>query len=92
MNKIVIVGGSRGIGKEIINQLVQDNMIINLSRNKPELTHTNLTHHNIDILSSDLPDLEDVSSVIYCPSHIQELFTTNSFSWNIYSFNICSSG
>jgi len=70
MNKIVIVGGSRGIGKEIINQLVQDNMIINLSRNKPELTHTNLTHHNIDILSSDLPDLEDVSSVIYCPGSI----------------------
>ena len=70
MNKIVIVGGSRGIGKEIINQLVQDNMIINLSRNKPELTHTNLTHHNIDILSSDLPDLEGVSSVIYCPGSI----------------------
>ena len=70
MNKIVIVGGSRGIGKEIINQLVQDNMIINLSRNKPKLTHTNLTHHNIDILSSDLPDLEDVSSVIYCPGSI----------------------
>ena len=70
MNKIVIVGGSRGIGKEIINELVNDNMIINLSRNKPELTHTNLTHYNIDILSSDLPDLEDVSSVIYCPGSI----------------------
>ena len=70
MNKIVIVGGSRGIGKEIINQLVDDNMIINLSRNKPELTHTNLTHYNIDILSSDLPDLEGVSSVIYCPGSI----------------------
>ena len=70
MNKIVIVGGSRGIGKEIINELVNDNMIINLSRNKPELTHTNLTHYNTDILSSDLPDLEDVSSVIYCPGSI----------------------
>jgi NAD(P)-dependent dehydrogenase (short-subunit alcohol dehydrogenase family) len=70
MNKIVIVGGSRGIGKEIINELINGNMIINLSRNKPELTHTNLTHYNIDILSSDLPDLEDVSSVIYCPGSI----------------------
>ena len=70
MNKIIIVGGSRGIGKEIINELVNDNMIINLSRNKPELTHTNLTHHNIDILNSDLPDLEDVSSLIYCPGSI----------------------
>lgn len=70
MNKIIIVGGSRGIGKEIINELVDDNMIINLSRNKPELTHTNLTHHNIDILNGDLPELEDVSSLIYCPGSI----------------------
>ena len=70
MNKIIIVGGSRGIGKQIINELVDDNIIINLSRNKPELTHTNLTHHNIDILNSDLPDLEDVSSLIYCPGSI----------------------
>lgn len=70
MNKIIIVGGSRGIGKEIINELVDDNLIINLSRNKPELTHTNLTHHNIDILTGDLPELEDVSSLIYCPGSI----------------------
>ena len=70
MNKIIIVGGSRGIGKEIINDLVDDNLIINLSRNKPELTHTNLTHYNVDVLSSDLPYLEDVSSVIYCPGSI----------------------
>ena len=70
MNKVIIVGGSRGIGKEIINELVNDNMIINLSRNKPELTHTNLTHHNVDILTDDLPELEDVSSLIYCPGSI----------------------
>ena len=70
MNKIIIVGRSRGIGKEIINALVDDNIIINLSRNKPELTHTNLTHFNVDVLNSDLPDLEDVTSVIYCPGSI----------------------
>ena len=70
MNKIIIVGGSRGIGKEIINDLVDDNIIINLSRNKPELTHTNLTHYNVDVLNSDLPDLEDVTSIIYCPGSI----------------------
>ena len=70
MNKIIIVGGSRGIGKEIINDLVNDNIIINLSRNKPELTHTNLTHYNVDVLNSDLPDFEDVTSIIYCPGRI----------------------
>ena len=70
MNKIIIVGGSRGIGKEIINDLVDDNIIINLSRNKPELTHTNLTHYNVDVLNSDLPDFEEVASIIYCPGSI----------------------
>jgi NAD(P)-dependent dehydrogenase (short-subunit alcohol dehydrogenase family) len=70
MIKIIIVGGSRGIGKEIINDLVEDNIIINLSRNEPELIHTNLTHYNVDVLSSDLPDLDDVTSIIYCPGSI----------------------
>ena len=43
MNKILVIGGSRGIGKEVINELINDNLIINFSRNKPELSHANLT-------------------------------------------------
>ena len=70
MKKILIIGGSRGIGQQIINELIKDNLIINFSRNNPELNHDNLTHHTIDILTSDLPDIEDVSTVIYCPGSI----------------------
>lgn len=70
MNKILVIGGSRGIGKEIINELINDNLIINFSRNKPELSHANLTHHTIDILSSELPELEDISTIVYCPGSI----------------------
>lgn len=70
MNKILVIGGSRGIGKEIINELINDNLIINFSRNKPELSHANLTHHAIDILSSELPELEDISTIVYCPGSI----------------------
>ena len=70
MNKILVIGGSRGIGKEIINELINDNLIINFSRNKPESSHANLTHHTIDILSSELPELEDISTIVYCPGSI----------------------
>jgi len=70
MKKILVIGGSRGIGQQIINELIEDNLIINFSRNNPELNHDNLTHHTIDILTSDLPDIEDVSTVIYCPGSI----------------------
>ena len=70
MKKILVIGGSRGIGQQIINELIKDNLIINFSRNNPELNHENLTHHTIDILTSDLPDIEDVSTVIYCPGSI----------------------
>jgi 3-oxoacyl-[acyl-carrier protein] reductase len=70
MKKIIIIGGSRGIGKQIINELVNDNIIINLSRNKPELSHANLIHHTINILNDDLPEVDDVSTLIYCPGSI----------------------
>jgi len=70
MKKILVIGGSRGIGQQIINELIKDNLIINFSRNNPELNHDNLTHHTIDILTSDLPYIEDVSTVIYCPGII----------------------
>ena len=70
MKKILVIGGSRGIGQQIINELIKDNLIINFSRNNPELNHDNLTHHTIDILTSDLPDIEDVFTVIYCPGSI----------------------
>ena len=70
MKKILVIGGSRGIGQQIINELIKDNLIINFSRNNPELNHDNLTHHTIDVLTSDLPDIEDVSTVIYCPGSI----------------------
>jgi 3-oxoacyl-[acyl-carrier protein] reductase len=70
MKKILVIGGSRGIGQQIINELIEDNLIINFSRNSPELNHVNLTHHTIDILTSDLPEIEDVSTLIYCPGSI----------------------
>lgn len=70
MKTIVIVGGSKGIGREILNTLVANNTIINLSRTAPEVAHSNLTHFDCDILTDELPDLENVDSLVYCPGSI----------------------
>ena len=70
MRKIVIVGGSKGIGEAIVASLVNDNIVVNISRSAPLQPHANLTHYNCDILTDELPDLEEVDTLIYCPGSI----------------------
>ncbi|APZ44866.1 oxidoreductase [Polaribacter reichenbachii] len=70
MNKILIIGGSKGIGNSIINALVNENKIINISRTAPLQPHSNLTHHPCDILIDDLPNIEEIDKLIYCPGSI----------------------
>jgi len=70
MKTIVIIGGSKGIGKAISNALLDQNSVINISRSQPEFSHRNLTHYNCDILTDELPDLEKVDTLIYCPGSI----------------------
>lgn len=70
MKNIVIVGGSKGIGQAIVNSLVQNNKIINISRSAPSLSHTNLTHISCDILNDEIPEIEAVDTLIYCPGSI----------------------
>ena len=70
MKTIVIIGGSKGIGKAISNTLLDENRVINISRSQPEFSHLNLTHYKCDILTDELPDLEKVDTLIYCPGSI----------------------
>tara|TARA_R110001632_G_scaffold39718_8_gene99362 strand:+ start:4382 stop:5065 length:684 start_codon:yes stop_codon:yes gene_type:complete len=70
MRKILIVGGSRGIGNAILTKLVEENQIINISRVPPNIKHTNLTHYTCDVLVDTLPDLEVIDSIVYCPGSI----------------------
>jgi 3-oxoacyl-[acyl-carrier protein] reductase len=70
MRKIVIVGGSKGIGQAIVSSLVDENIVINISRSAPLQPHANLTHYNCDILTDDLPEIEAVDTLIYCPGSI----------------------
>jgi len=70
MRTIVIVGGSKGIGNAILNILVDTHKIINISRTSPELSHPNLVHYTCDILKDDLPKIESLDGLVYCPGSI----------------------
>jgi len=70
MKNIIVIGGSKGIGKETINILLKENKVFNISRTKPKVEHPNLTHYGCDILNDELPELEHVDSLLYCPGSI----------------------
>lgn len=71
MKSIIVIGGSKGIGKALISSLLSsyDN-IINISRTEPEISSGNVTHYTCDILTDDLPDIENADGLVYCPGSI----------------------
>jgi len=71
MKNILVIGGSKGIGREIVNsQLEKGNNCYNFSRTESGINNQNLIEEKIDILSDDLPNIENIDSVIYCPGSI----------------------
>ncbi|MBB1192115.1 oxidoreductase [Flavobacterium sp. SOK18b] len=70
MKNIVIIGGSKGIGSAILLQQLESNIVYNISRNEPEITHPNLRHFSINVLQDTLPEIENVDTLIYCPGSI----------------------
>lgn len=70
MKNIVIIGGSKGIGNAILKDAIENNKVINISRNLPEISHPNLTNYQLDVLTSELPDIEQIDVLIYCPGSI----------------------
>ena len=70
MKNIVIIGGTKGIGKAIVSEVVDNNNVVCLSRNQTDFSHDNYTFHNFDALVDDYPDFESVDCLIYCPGSI----------------------
>ena len=70
MKKIIIIGGSRGIGKAIVHALLPSHEIINISRSVPEYSHANLSHQSCDVTTGDLPVIDEADGLIYCPGSI----------------------
>ncbi|QXP72781.1 SDR family oxidoreductase [Tenacibaculum sp. AHE15PA] len=69
MKTILVVGGSKGIGKSLVDVLKDTHKIINISRNEIE-AHENITHYSLDVLNDELPDLETINGLVYCPGSI----------------------
>ncbi len=70
MKTILIIGGSKGIGNALLNILVETCKVINISRTTPEISHENLTNYNIDVTEDELPVLDTIDGIVYCPGSI----------------------
>jgi len=70
MKNIVIIGGSKGIGFEILKQQLENNQVYNISRTAPEISHPNLEHFGLNVLTDNLPEIENIDVLIYCPGSI----------------------
>ena len=70
MKNILIIGGTKGIGKSIVDNLVDDNNITCLSRNKLDFQHQNFVHKEFNALSDEYPEMDSLDCLIYCPGSI----------------------
>ena len=69
MSKILIVGGSKGIGKKI-SEILENKECIVFSRNNVDSSNSKHHYYNLDVNNGDFPEIEDLSSIIYCPGTI----------------------
>ena len=70
MRHILIIGGTKGIGKAIIDLLIEENKITCMSRNVSDYNHENYNHIKVDATLDNFPDLEKIDSLVYCPGSI----------------------
>ncbi|WP_396601540.1 SDR family NAD(P)-dependent oxidoreductase [Algibacter sp. R77976] len=70
MKTIIVVGGSKGIGKALIEKLLAYCNVVNISRSTPEISHKNLTHHSCDVTQDELPEIDMADGLVYCPGSI----------------------
>jgi NAD(P)-dependent dehydrogenase (short-subunit alcohol dehydrogenase family) len=68
--RVIIIGGSKGIGEAIVRRLVPHHEVINISRTPPKIDSPGLTHHTCDVLNDALPTIEKADVLIYCPGSI----------------------
>ena len=70
MKKILIVGGSKGIGRALVNQMSDSYEMINLSRTAPIDAPDDLIHYSLDVTKDELPEFDRLDGLIYCPGSI----------------------
>ena len=69
MSKTLIVGGTKGIGHQI-TQLLKSKECILFSRELYNVSSPNHIHYQLDVIEDDLPEINEISAIIYCPGTI----------------------
>ncbi|AFU69620.1 beta-ketoacyl acyl carrier protein (ACP) reductase, putative FabG [Psychroflexus torquis ATCC 700755] len=70
---ILLIGGTKGIGLEIVKELSPDHNIIVASRSDENLSDYDVTHHIFDALTDDISELDlpdTLDGFVYCPGSI----------------------
>ncbi|WP_139959278.1 SDR family oxidoreductase [Flavicella sediminum] len=70
MKTIVIIGGSSGIGRALVELELKKNKVICIQRNPIDLEHNNLVQYQRDVMEDELPNFEQVDALVYCPGSI----------------------
>ena len=70
MGKVLIIGGTKGIGRAIVSELIEKHEVVCLSRNITDFTHNNYKHIKFDVLNDEFPEIESLDTLIYCPGTI----------------------
>lgn len=68
--KIVIIGGSKGIGRAIVQSLLPTHEIVSISRSSSGISGEGFTEFNLDVLTDTLPELDRADGLVYCPGSI----------------------
>ncbi|WP_431165213.1 SDR family NAD(P)-dependent oxidoreductase [Tenacibaculum halocynthiae] len=69
MKTVLVVGGSKGIGKAIVDKLKATCHVIMISRSKVD-DNDNITQFSLDVLDDELPNIEKIDGLVYCPGSI----------------------
>ena len=69
MSKTLIVGGTKGIGHQI-TQLLENKDCIIFSRGHYNAISPNHNNFQLDVMKDDLPEINEISAIIYCPGTI----------------------
>lgn len=70
MGQLLLVGGSKGIGSALLKMELENRTVTNISRTAPAIQHPNLTHFSADVLNDELPEIDDIEGIVYCPGSI----------------------
>ena len=63
--KTLIIGGTKGIGKAIVEELSGHECYV-ISRSESTLSN----HFMVDALTGDLPEIDGLTGIVYCPGSI----------------------